>query len=282
MNYLTPFRRFFLTPNSIYMKTLNLKYLSISVLLLAIGILLGGCQAKSNQKTTIAISKETPNYTQWLLRNNNNLHTINLYGMSIDSATQVLATCNGLLLTGGEDVYPAFYNKESDTLRCGGFDRYRDSLEMAMIAFALNHNMPVMGICRGEQILNVALGGSLIIDIPGDFDTTVVHRQDDWMNCFHVVEAVNPSALTAISHATLDTVTSNHHQAIDQPAPPLMICAYAADSLPEAVTWLHPEGKGFLMAVQWHPERMPTHHPFSDPLAAHFLKEASKYQPETR
>ncbi len=264
------------------MKILNVKPFIFPVLALVAGMLISGCQPKTNPKVKIAISKESKNYTQWLLRNDSTIQIINLYGMPIDSATGVLSGSNGLLLTGGEDVYPAYYDREGDTSRCGGFDRYRDSLEMAMIEFAVNHNMPVMGVCRGEQILNVALGGSLIIDIPEDFDTSVIHRQDDWMNCFHVAEAVNPSTLAAISNATSDTVTSNHHQAIDQLAPPLMICAYAADSLPEAVTWLNPEGKGFLLAVQWHPERMKTNHPFSDPLAAQFLTEASKYQPKTK
>jgi len=264
------------------MRTLNFKHILLTLLGVVIATLTEGCQPKLNHKTYIAISKASPHYTRWLLRNDSNLRIINLYGMSLDSASHAISTCNGLLLTGGEDVYPAYYNKEDDTLRCGSFDRYRDSLEMAMITFAVNHNMPLMGVCRGEQIINVALGGSLIIDIPEDFDTAVVHRQDDWMNCFHVVEAVEPSLLTVISGAIRDTVTSNHHQAINHLAPPLMVCAYATDSLPEAVTWLHPEGKGFLLAVQWHPERMPTHHPYSDPLAAQFLSEASKYQPETK
>jgi len=264
------------------MNILNTKPLTFLLIAFTVGNLLSGCHPITNPPLKIAISKESNNYTQWLLRNDSTIQTFNLYGLKPDSAIQVLSNCNGLLLTGGEDVYPAYYGREYDTLRCGAFDRYRDSLEMALIQFATTHNIPVMGVCRGEQVLNVALGGSLIVDITEDFDTSVIHRQDDWMNCFHVVEAVEPSLLTVISGAILDTVTSNHHQAIDQLAPPLVICAYATDSLPEAITWLHPEGKGFLLAVQWHPERMTTHHPYSDPLAAQFLSEASKYQPETK
>lgn len=239
--------------------------------------LITACSSPKAEKIKIALSKESPNYTQWLIRNNDQIATINLYGMSVDSALHVLSQCQGVLLTGGEDVYPGYYQKEIDTGRCGSFDHYRDSLELAVIHFAINNKIPVMGICRGEQILNVALGGSLIIDIPQDFDTTVIHRQDDWQRCFHPVSAVPGSMLIKITGADRDNVTSNHHQAIDRLANELFICAYADDSLPEAVTWKNPEGKGYLFAVQWHPERMKKGHPFSNGLAAEFLKEAQRF-----
>lgn len=259
-----------------------MKLLSINTTLyIFIGFLIGsmfnGCGTPKPETLTIAISKESSNYTQWLLRNDAQLNTINLYGMRIDSATKALANCQGLLLTGGEDVYPGYYLKESDTSRCGMFDHYRDSLEMSLINYAIQHKIPIMGICRGEQIINVALGGSLIIDIPHDFDTTVIHRQNDWQRCFHPVNAVQGSLLVEISGADRDNVTSNHHQAIDLLAKELFICAYADDSLPEAVSWKNPEGKGYLFAVQWHPERMKSGSPFSDPLAQQFLKEAALY-----
>ncbi len=242
-----------------------------------IGLMLIGCDTTQPEKLTIAISKESSNYTQWLIRNDAHLNTINLYGMSMDSAIKALANCQGLLLTGGEDVYPGYYHQENDTGRCGSFDPYRDSLELAAINFAVKNKLPIMGICRGEQILNVALGGSLIIDIPQDFDTTVIHRQDDWQRCFHPVSAVPGSMLVKITGDDRDNVTSNHHQAINRLADELFICAYADDSLPEAVTWKIAEGKGYLFAVQWHPERMKSGSPFSDPLAQQFLKEANSY-----
>ena len=99
-----------------------------------------------------------------------------MYGMTIDSALFILSTCQGLLLTGGEDVNPAFYGKLNELSKCEAIDNYRDSLELALINQALLVRMPVFGICRGEQILNVALGGTLLTDIPTDAGTKVAHR----------------------------------------------------------------------------------------------------------
>ena len=246
--------------------------------LFALVIALFGCTSPKHHILKIAVSKQSEAYSAWLKRNTDTIELINLYPLSLGDASETLEQCDGLLITGGEDVFPGLYGKTYDTLRCGSFDRFRDSLEIMSIAMALEKKMPIMGICRGEQILNVALGGSLIIDIPEDFDTVVVHRQQDYMRCFHSMHSVPGSMLFDLSGAETDSVTSNHHQAIDQLAAGLRICAYAADSLPEAICWENDVDKGFLLAVQWHPERMREGHPFSDPLALAFLQSAQKYR----
>ena len=138
--------------------------------------------------------------------------------------------------------------------------------------------MPIVGVCRGEQIFNVSQGGSLFIDIPTDFDTVVVHRQKDWRNCYHFVEVVEGSKLKEISKTSRDTVTSNHHQGINRLGKGLFITAYSDDSLPEAIEWKSRDDKGFFMAVQWHPERMDTLHPLSAPIAKEFLKEVKLFK----
>ncbi len=239
-------------------------------------------EKKENLVLKIAISKEKggdvrENYHNWLLRYNKDVKWIELYGMSVDSALKVAEGCNGVIITGGEDVFPGIYGKIDDTARCGSFDRYRDSLEIALIKQAVDDRQPLFGICRGEQIINVALGGTLIIDIPADYDTTVVHRQKDWQHCYHRVYLDKSSLLYAISNVVSDTVASNHHQGIEKVGGGLSVSARAADSLPEAVEWALNDKKGFLMAVQWHPERMPFDHPLSKPLAIKFLNEAGKY-----
>jgi putative glutamine amidotransferase len=203
---------------------------------------------------------------------------VSLYGLSIDSALKALDECDGLLVTGGEDVYPDHYGKISDTTKCGTFDRYRDSLELALIRQALKSKMPVFGVCRGLQILNIALDGTLIIDIPADYDTIVIHRQEDWENCYHQVSVDTASVLFSISRARSAIVNSNHHQGIDKLGNELLITSYAMDSLPESIEWKNNEGKGFLMAVQWHPERMDTIHPLAKNLAVEFLRAAIEYQ----
>lgn len=250
--------------------------------LVVIALLFQACSNSSSrgQELRIAISKEgkSGNYSGWLKRYNNNIHWFNLYPLGIDSALQLLKTCDGLLLTGGEDIFPGVYGKINDTPRCGAIDRYRDSLEFALTQSALEDKKPIIGICRGEQILNINFGGTLYIDIPADFDTTVTHRQKDWRNCYHVVQLHPNTKLYAISKVQTANVTSNHHQGIEILGEELRITAFSADSLPEAIEWEKRKNKGFLMAVQWHPERMDTLHPLSMPLAKKFLKEAEVFK----
>ena len=243
------------------------------LILLSVLFLSSCCFPPEQDIVKIAISKESKNYTSWLSRYEENAEYYNMYDMGIDSALNVLKTCDGLLLTGGEDIYPAYYNQIEDTIFCGSFDRYRDSLEFALIKSALENKIPIIGVCRGQQILNVSLGGSLYVDIPQEFDTTVVHRQEDWRNCYHKVFIVDSSLLRDLSSVQYGMVTSNHHQGIKKKAEQLKISAYSADSLPEAIEWKDDTGKSFMMAVQWHPERMDTLHLLSAPIARKFLDE---------
>jgi putative glutamine amidotransferase len=233
---------------------------------------------KETATVTIGISKTNDNYSSWIERNGENTQWVNLYPLGIDSALKVLANCDGLLVTGGEDVYPGHYGKLSDTIRCGSFDHYRDSLELALIRNALGKGKPIFGVCRGLQIINVALGGTLVIDIPSDFDTIVVHRQEDWENCYHDVTLNTNSHLFEIAEINEGIVNSNHHQGIEILGNGLLISSYASDSLPESIEWSKPDDKGFLMAVQWHPERMEIDHPLAMNPAIAFIKEAIKYR----
>jgi gamma-glutamyl-gamma-aminobutyrate hydrolase PuuD len=138
--------------------------------------------------------------------------------------------------------------------------------------------MPVFGVCRGQQILNVALGGTLIIDIPTDHPGKVIHQQEDYLSCFHLVTLVKGSQLHNISKSDTGSVTSNHHQAIEKVAPGLKIVAWTTDSIPEAIEWSDPAGKPFLIAVQWHPERMDAKSPLSMPLMNAILDAARTFR----
>jgi len=257
--------------------------ITLIILLSSLGFILffteSCCTAQEQEPLKIAISKDLPpkyitTYSAWINRHESNVEFYNLYPMGLDSAMEVLKKCDGLLLTGGRDVFPAYYDNIDDTARCGSFDTYRDSLEFAAIEEALILKMPIVGICRGEQILNVSQGGSLYIDIPTDFDTSRIHRQKDWRNCYHDVFIVNTTSMATISGVQYGKVNSNHHQGIEILGKGLKISAYSADSLPEAIEWENRGEKGFLMAVQWHPERMDTLHLLSAPIAKEFLKEA--------
>jgi putative glutamine amidotransferase len=247
-------------------------------------ILLLFSQCKEQERIlVIAISKAKPtefygNYSQWLNKCDSNVKIVNMYELGVDSALKILEWCDGLIISGGADVYPEWYNQLEDTILCGEFDRYRDTLEIALINKAISKKMPILGICRGEQIINVALGGSLVPDIPSQKSNEVLHRQDDWENCFHEVSLVQNSLLVKLCGATAGKVNSNHHQCIDRLSDDLTITAWSTDSIPEAVEWKNTYDKGFLMAVQWHPERLNTVAPaFSTPIINEFVIEAYKY-----
>lgn len=253
------------------------------VFLVLIYFLFSACGEQKAKPIRIAISKEKPaqsvqNYSGWLERYNDNIEWFNMYPLGIDSALNLLKTCDGLVITGGEDVYPGIYGKIHDTARCGSFDHHRDSLELALINASFNNGIPVIGICRGLQIINVALHGSLIIDIPTDFNSTVIHRQDDWRSCYHTVYPVEATNFNVITNGEPGEVASNHHQGIDKLGKKLHISAYAADSLPEAIEWEIRGEKAFMMAVQWHPERMDTLHHLSASIANEFLLEAASFR----
>jgi len=261
------------------MKTITTRSVTLFIILL----ILSSCSRESQEPIKIAITKEKPaqytqNYSNWLKRYDPDVKWVNMYPLGIDSALKVLETCDGLLVTGGEDVYPGLYGKEDDTSRCGTIDRYRDSLEIALIDEAIKDKMPVFGICRGLQIINIDRGGTLYVDIPTDYDTTVTHRQKDWKNCFHPVVPEKGTELIKLTGNKPGKVASNHHQGIENVGKGLIVSARSYDSLPEAIEWADFNGRGFLMAVQWHPERMDTLDAYSKPLAEEFLKEAEVFQ----
>jgi putative glutamine amidotransferase len=235
----------------------------------------------------IALSKGSPdtsyaNYYNWVKSLDSGAICLDMYAMPIDSAMALFRTCSGLILTGGTDIHPGFYGKAYDTVRCWPVDDHRDELEMRLIDSALAWGMPVLGICRGHQMLNVALGGSLIVDIPTDFDTTVTHQCDDYLSCSHAVTVDTSSLLCRIAGTYSGTVTSNHHQAADQVASGLKVAARAPDGLVEALEWEVSDGKSFLIGVQWHPERMELSNPLSGKIGRAFLTEASSKRSSSR
>jgi putative glutamine amidotransferase len=240
--------------------------------------LFSSCNSKNSQiPLRIALSSGSENYINWVHRGDSLAEVIDMKGMPVDSALQLLAGCDAIIFTGGEDVVPSYYGKAADSSRCET-NPGRDSLEFALISEAFRLKMPVFGVCRGQQILNVSLGGTLIIDIPSDHPGNVAHQCENYLQCFHLVKAEKGSQLSTYSKADTGMVTTNHHQAIEKPATGIRISAWSADSIPEAIEWAEPDGKPFFMAVQWHPERMDTQSPFSMPLMHSFLQAASTYK----
>lgn len=254
------------------------------LLFLSLLFIFVSCHDNDEEHLVIAISRSAPvksygNYSKWVHRTDSRAQIVNMYELGVDSALQVLNNCDGLIVAGGADVYPEWYGKINDTAKCGAFDRYRDTLEIELIRKAITVHMPVLGICRGAQILNVSLGGDLIIDIPSDYDTSVTHMQNDWKNCFHQVHIDSSSYLFSLLKLHNGIVNSNHHQAVDQLSTELKIASVAMDGIIEAIEWKDKSDKGFLLGLQWHPERLDTVHPeLSTPIIEEFLKCAKNYK----
>ncbi|MFN0095565.1 MAG: gamma-glutamyl-gamma-aminobutyrate hydrolase family protein [Dehalococcoidia bacterium] len=160
----------------------------------------------------------------------------------------------GLVVTGGGDVNPARYGETPHPTVLGVSDE-RDAFEAALIERALAARLPLFCICRGMQILNVALGGSLHQDIPSDFATTIQHAQTDPRETpTHAVHVQPETKLAALLGAGELRVNSMHHQSVRRLGAGLEAVAWAPDGVVEAVEL--PRHDGFLAAVQWHPEEL--------------------------
>lgn len=166
---------------------------------------------------------------------------------------EIIARIDGLLLTGGNDVDPHAYGEEP----LGGpwrMDTERTAMEIALIKEAKRQRKPVYGICRGCQMLNVALGGTLYQDIPQQLPNAIQHHSPNkpqWH--YHEVSIFTNTLLGNILKTDRLQVTSSHHQAIKDLAPGLRVSATAADGIIEAVE--DPQ-LDFFLGVQWHPEAM--------------------------
>jgi len=233
-------------------------------------------------KIQIGISKASGSkgylkYGEWLNKIDSSIQYYDLYNISKDSALKVLAFCDGLLISGGPDVEPKRYGEVYDSNRCESTDPKRDSLEFALIDLALNQKMPILGICRGEQILNVYFGGSLYQDIPTDVPENVGHRFSNIDSSYHVLNIVPNELLAQISGVEIGNVNSSHHQAVKKLGNDLMVLARTNDEIVESITWKNPKGKSFLLGIQWHPEWLAFDNPLSSKVGQRFYSETKKY-----
>lgn len=166
----------------------------------------------------------------------------------------MLAQIDGLLISGGDDIDPLLYGGEAHPT-VTGICQMRDQLEMELLKAAIQIKKPVLGICRGMQLINVALGGTLYTHIPAQFTTPLRHNspeEDGRDNLVHDVELELNSKLGRIIRKNRFTVNSFHHQAVQNLASHLRVTARATDGLIEAVELAeYPFG---VIGVQWHPE----------------------------
>jgi len=163
----------------------------------------------------------------------------------------VLDRLDGLLLSGGEDVHPSRYGAEPQEGK--SYDPSRDGFEIALARGARRRGIPVLAVCRGLQVSNVAFGGTLLVDIPHTEDHQPVRGADQQLAARHPIRLADGSRLADLYGTRHRIVNTIHHQSIAVPAPDLHPVAWAPDGTVEAV---EADGDWPFWAVQWHPEKM--------------------------
>lgn len=177
-------------------------------------------------------------------------------GLPEDALHDLFDRLDGLCLAGGVDVDPVFYD-EAPHPALGKVDATRDATELTLARWALADDLPVFGICRGIQLLNVAAGGSLYQDLPAQLPATRQHgytpAESPWERPVHPVRLAEKGRLAAVLGTGEVQTNSFHHQAVKRLADGFIPVAWADDGVVEAI---EKPSRRFAIAVQWHPEGM--------------------------
>jgi len=180
-----------------------------------------------------------------------------LFSVSLDEdvLTEAFMRCDGLVVTGGPDINPQYYGEKNMPFN-GKISPYKDYMDDFMIKKAFEYNKPVLGICRGIQSINVALGGTLYQDVHVQVNDREIikHRQEaPYWYPIHKIEIIKDSIVWNSFKSDSIGVNSIHHQAIKDLAPSFVVTSRASDSIIESIEHIE---HNFLVGVQWHPERM--------------------------
>lgn len=202
------------------------------------------------------------NYIRWLQAGEKGIEVVRLEAGDGGS----IIGCDALVLSGGVDIYPGFYGGGVDYPGAGGWKPERDAFELEMLSSAIEKGIPVLGVCRGLQLINVGQRGTLVQDLGNAGDSVHQNAPDDKQ---HPVVVDAGTLLNEVvgndgsrreaavgAEGFRGMVNSAHHQAIDQLGQGLRANSRAEDGTIEGIEWAEPGGRPFLLAVQWHPERM--------------------------
>ncbi len=193
------------------------------------------------------------NYVKWIKADQD----IEVVRLDADLANlHEMQECDGLVLSGGVDIDPELYDGELtyEKAPVDGWQTERDLFEQATLQLAWEMGLPVLGVCRGLQLINVSLNGTLVQDLGVSGDE--VHEGVGGVDKEHGVSLEPGSLLRVIAGKDRGVVNSAHHQAIDLLGEGLKANCRAEDGTIEGIEWAEPAGRPFLLAVQWHPERM--------------------------
>ncbi|MCW3126247.1 MAG: peptidase [Bacteroidetes bacterium] len=224
------------------------------------------------KKITIGITHSEAryeNYPKWIKGDDADIEIIEL--SAEHQNWDEIEDCDGILLTGGVDMHPQFYDSKERKYPFAPeeFNVARDEFEMHVFETALNLEHPILAICRGHQLVNVALGGNLIQDIAA---ANEIHKRGE-EDKQHGITTEPGTLLREISGES-GQINSAHHQAIKDLSEELMVNSHSPDGIVEGAEWLDKDDKPWLLTVQWHPERMldKETNPFSHNIREAFLK----------
>lgn len=225
----------------------------------------------------VAAGRKYDNYSRWMKQ----APDVELVKLSYEEGNLAqVSGCKGILMTGGEDVHPKHYGKPGfiDQFRLDDIDEARDEFELKVLATAHRKRMPILGICRGMQIANVFLGGTLVPDIVA-FGRSNHNKENDGKDRQHEVWLREGTRLGELTNAIRGEVNSAHHQSVDLLGEGLSMNCVSPDGVIEGAEVKDPDEYPYLMLVQWHPERMaPQDSPFSVALRDSFVAAARKHR----
>jgi putative glutamine amidotransferase len=202
------------------------------------------------KKLGITDTRNVQNYIDWFT-DNDRAGDVDIQRLEIGS--NAYKDCSGILLSGGIDIDPDLYDGEREyEFKPDEWDLKRDEYEEQVYNYAKVNKIPILAICRGLQLVNVLEGGTMIQDL-GDLNAT--HRKED-TDKEHPVTIDSRTMLGDVTGTMSGMVNSAHHQAVEEPARALMVSAVSKDDVIEGLEFKDKTNKGFMIAVQWHPERM--------------------------
>jgi putative glutamine amidotransferase len=212
------------------------------------------------------------NYVRWLKDGDEHIEVVKL---SLDEGP--VGDCDALVLSGGVDIHPSFYGGGMEYASAPAtWNEQRDNFEKSVLSTAWAQGRPVLGVCRGLQLINVCCGGTLVQDLGPQGD---LRHQNTPADKQHRV-MIDPGSILYGIAGESGEVNSAHHQAIALLGNGLRVNCTAADGVIEGIEWAQPEGRPFMLAVQWHPERMYIHafkdHAFYKAIRDRFIEEIKK------